>query len=78
VTYPNFQKESSTCANCGNALFNDGEFTNQSYLTIRDNFMIVNFFQFEDGTDNMFCDANCLASFLSAEEVEILESEWRR
>ncbi|MGH2169365.1 hypothetical protein [Enterococcus faecalis] len=56
-------------------MFNDGEFTNQSYLTIRDNFMIVNFFQFEDGTDNMFCDANCLASFLSAEEVEILESE---
>ncbi|MEN2262643.1 hypothetical protein AAH971_14800, partial [Enterococcus faecalis] len=75
MSYPNFQKESSTCANCGNALFNDGEFTNQSYLTIRDNFMIVNFFQFEDGTDNMFCDANCLASFLSAEEVEILESE---
>lgn len=70
MSYPNFQKESSTCANCGNALFN-----NESYLTIRDNFMIVNFFQFEDGTDNMFCDANCLASFLSAEEVEILESE---
>lgn len=43
MTYPNFEKDSSTCANCGNALFNDGEFTNQSYLTIRDNFMIVNF-----------------------------------
>ncbi len=75
MAYPKFDKESSTCANCGNELFDETGFTNQSYLTVRDNFMIVNFFQFEDGSDNMFCDANCLASFLSAEEVEIAESE---
>lgn len=41
MTYPNFEKDSSTCANCGNALFNDGEFTNQSYLTIRDNLTLA-------------------------------------
>ena len=74
MTYPNFEKDSSTCANCGNALFNDGEFTNQSYLTIRDNFMIVNFSSLKMEQTICFVMQIVLLVF-SAEEVEILESE---
>lgn len=71
MTYPVFDKEESICAKCGKNLFDEDGFSTQSYITVRDNFMVLKFFQFEDGQDNMFCDEHCLAEYLSAEEVEI-------
>ncbi|MEO1772520.1 hypothetical protein [Candidatus Enterococcus ferrettii] len=71
MVYPVFDKEESECAYCGKNLFDENGFSTQSYLTVRDNFMIIKFFQFEDGCDNMFCDSDCLARYLSAEEITI-------
>ncbi|MGM0239887.1 MULTISPECIES: hypothetical protein [Enterococcus] len=71
MSYPNFDKENSICANCRKNLFDEEGFTSQSFVTIRDNFLIMNFFQFEDGSDNMFCDNDCLANYLSSEEIDI-------
>ena len=71
MVYPNFNKEESICACCGENLFKEDDFRGQSFVTVRDNHLIRNFFQFEDGQDNMFCDVDCLARHLSAEEIEI-------
>ena len=71
MAYPEFNKEESVCAHCGENLFDEDGFSNQSYVTVRDNFMVLKFFQFEDGQDNMFCNVNCLADYLSAEEINI-------
>ena len=64
MAYPKFKPGESRCAQC-EKVFDD------ECLTVRDNHMVVNFFQFDDGRDNMFCDANCLAEYLSAETIEI-------
>ncbi|MGC6767586.1 hypothetical protein [Enterococcus sp. LJL51] len=67
MTYPKI-KESMCCAHCQKEL-------SDSFVTVRDNFLIVKFFQFADGEDNIFCDNDCLANYLSAEEILIEGSE---
>lgn len=62
MKYPKFEKDISQCAECNKVV-------EYHYTTVRDNNMIVNFFQFEDGRDNIFCDSQCLADYLSAEEI---------
>lgn len=65
MTYPRIHEE-SVCAECDKRIAD-------SYVTVRDNFMITKFFQFLDGQDNIFCDNGCLANYLSVEEVVIEE-----
>lgn len=73
MVYPTFEKGITECAECGKVIGSD-EFST-SYITVRDNSMIVNFFQFEDGQDNIFCDSDCLAKYLSAEEIYLEAGE---
>lgn len=76
MVYPVFNKEESFCAKCGKNLYDPESFSNQSYVTSRDNFLIRKFFEFEDGADNIFCDNDCFAAFFSVEEIDIdLEEE---
>lgn len=73
MTYPKFEPGKSECAHCQKDIGGDN-FSN-SYLTVRDNFMIVTFFQFEGGQDNIFCDSDCLANYLSAETIYLEDND---
>ncbi|MFL2100073.1 hypothetical protein [Desemzia sp. FAM 23989] len=66
MTYPEFVKGTSRCAHCNTEL-------KEEYVTVRDNHMILNYFDFENGEDNIFCDKYCLADALSAETILIEE-----
>ena len=67
MSYPEIKK-SMYCSNCKKRI-------NGSFITVRDNFMIRKFFQFEDGSDNVFCGSECLANFLSSEEIFLDEED---
>ena len=49
MSYPEFKSGESVCAHCGETLTSE-------YLTVRENTLIRDFFDFEDGQDNIFCD----------------------
>lgn len=66
MSYPVFKPDESVCSHCGNEL-------EDAFVTVRDNFLIVKYFDYEDGQDNMFCDHLCLANSLSAETVYVEE-----
>ena len=68
MSYPEFFKGESVCAYC------DKEIEDE-YLTVRDNHMILNYFTFDDGQDNIFCDKDCLADALFAETEYVQEVE---
>ncbi|QQP71193.1 hypothetical protein JHE06_05330 [Carnobacterium sp. CS13] len=68
MEYPEFELGASRCAQCEKVF-------DEEFITVRDNHMIINFFQFENGQDNMFCDNYCLAEYLSAETIFIKEDE---
>ena len=68
MEYPEFKRGISRCAQCEKVI-------DEEFITVRDNHMIINFFQFENGQDNMFCDPDCLAEYLSVETVFIKEDE---
>lgn len=63
MAYPKL-KEDNYCSHCDKKLDFD-------FLTIRYNFLVVKFFEEEDGSDNMFCSSDCLANSLSADTVYI-------
>ena len=62
MSYPEFKSGESVCAHCGETLTSE-------YLTVRENTLIRDFFDFEDGQDNIFCDEHCLSNALFAEKV---------
>lgn len=64
MSYPEFKAGKTVCANCKKVIEGD-------YVTIRDNHLIVNYFDFESGEDNIFCDNDCLADSLSVETVYV-------
>lgn len=68
MSYPEFKEGESVCAYCKNDLENE-------YVTIRDNHLILNYFDYENGEDNMFCDNNCLARGLFVETVYVEGAE---
>ena len=68
MSYPEFKCGESVCAHCGDTLTNE-------YLTVRENSLIRNFYDFENGEDNIFCDEYCLANSLFAEKVYIDKEE---
>ena len=73
MSYTEFKARVSECAECRKTIGEDE--LSDSYLTVRDNNMIIKFFQFEDGEDNIFCDSDCLAKFLSAETIYFERNE---
>lgn len=64
MSYPEFNAGESVCAHCGNVLEDE-------YATIRDNHLILKYFDYENGEDNIFCDNDCLAKALSAETIHL-------
>ena len=52
-----------TCAYCGGELGN-------TYYTITDNFLIFNYFDELDGSDNAFCCESCVAAAVMTEEYD--------
>lgn len=52
------------CAECGNEIEDD-------YYTIGDDFLKVRYFEEQDGSDNIFCSADCLLESLSVMNVEV-------
>lgn len=56
--------EKFICAECG-------EECKYYYLTVRDNFLIVKYFEDQDGLDNIFCSDECLQQYLSVDMVSI-------
>lgn len=67
MSYPEFKEGESVCAYCRGEL-------EEEYVTIRDNHLIRNYFDYDNGEDNMFCDNNCLANALSVETVYVEEN----
>ncbi|WP_313166691.1 DUF1642 domain-containing protein [Streptococcus parasuis] len=55
------------CANC------QSEILDEEYLMIRDNFLLVKYFDDPDGLDNIFCSEHCICESLSVAGVEIVE-----
>lgn len=47
----------------------------ESYFTIRDNFLQMNFFEEQYGSDNIFCSYDCLHEAIMAEEVLLNEED---
>lgn len=72
MAYPKV-KESYECSDCGAEL-------KDSFLTVRDIFLVFEFFKESDGADNIFCNSNCLANYLLAEVVEWDKNEeiWKK
>ena len=52
------------CAECGNEI-------TEEYLTIKDNFLKVKYFDYIDGSDNVFCSTKCLENALSVETIHL-------
>ncbi|MCH4010356.1 MAG: hypothetical protein LKE77_08365 [Companilactobacillus sp.] len=57
-----------TCAECSQSI-GFGEM----YYSIGDNFLQFNYFEREDGSDNIFCSQQCLMDSLSVEQDEVEE-----
>ena len=68
MSYPEIDKGNTICAFCG-------EDIRDEFVTIRDNHLIINYFSYEDGTDNIFCDKDCLCEALFVETIYIEELE---
>lgn len=66
MSYPKFVKGESTCAYCDNEIEDE-------FVTVADNHMILNYFSYEDGEDNIFCNKDCLCEALFVESVSISE-----
>ena len=52
---------SRSCAKCGHII--EGE-----YYKCLDNFMILKYFDEQDGSDNVFCSKNCFCEAMSLEQ----------
>ncbi len=63
----NEDNERPVCANC------QSEILDEEYLMIRDNFLLVNYFDDPDGLDNIFCSEHCVCESLFVSGVEIVE-----
>lgn len=63
MNYPNFISGKSLCSYCGNILEDE-------CFTVRENFLVTNYFDYEDGSDNMFCSKECLCDSLFVDTVE--------
>lgn len=57
------------CFNCNEPIIGD------TYFKCLDNYMQVNYFEYEDERDNIFCSKDCFCEFLSLEEIEEDEVE---
>jgi hypothetical protein len=68
MSYPKVIKGESVCAQCGEII--EGE-----YLTVKDNHLIINYFSYVDGEDNIFCNNYCLANSMMAEVMFVEELE---
>jgi len=44
--------------------------------TLGDNYLQANFFDEQDGSDNIFCDSGCLAGALSYQSISKEDEEW--
>lgn len=63
------KKESVKCAYCGNEIHDE-------YVMVGDNYLQANFFDEQDGSDNIFCDSGCLAGALSYQSISKEDEEW--
>jgi hypothetical protein len=57
----NGKEEIKTCAQCGT----DIDVKRSGYLMVGDNYLQVNYFDEQDGSDNVFCSESCLCEALS-------------
>lgn len=58
------------CAQCG-SIIEPGEF----YYWVGDNYLQVNYFDEQDGSDNVFCSEDCLLRSLSVRSDEVEDDE---
>ena len=63
------KKESVKCAYCGNQIHDE-------YVMVGDNYLQVNYFDEQDGSDNIFCDSGCLAAALSYQSISKEDDDW--
>ena len=68
----NEDNERPVCANC------QSEILDEEYLMIRDNFLLVKYFDDPDGLDNIFCSEHCICESLSVAGVEIVEEQMKQ
>ena len=62
----NEDNERPVCVNC------QREILDEEYLMIRDNFLLVKYFDDQDGLDNIFCSEHCISESLFVAGVEIV------
>lgn len=67
MSYPNLIGN-VYCANCSKRI-------ETSCITVRENHLIRDYFQFDDGRDNIFCNSDCLAESLMAEEIYLNQED---
>lgn len=63
------KKESVTCAYCGKEIEDE-------YVMVGDNYLQANYFDEQDGSDNIFCDSGCLACALSYQSISKDDEDW--
>lgn len=63
------QKKTLHCANCGKEIEDE-------YVMIGDNYLQTQYFDEQDGSDNIFCDNECMASSLSVMHISKEDDEW--
>lgn len=57
------------CAECGKEI-------EETYVMIGDNYLQANYFEEQDGSDNIFCDSGCMASALSCQYISKEDDDW--
>lgn len=57
------------CANCGKEIEDE-------YVMVGDNYLQANFFEEQDGSDNIFCDTGCMGISLSVMHISKEDDEW--